>query len=107
MENKSDNPLDKTSGQLPALPGVVCAQWRRCGKPNCHCVTGDRHGPYFYRCFRVGGKLRQQYVKREDVPQVQAACEQRQRNEQALRRTLQQSGAHWKQLQGRLRQLGL
>ena len=39
------------------LPGVVCPQWVRCGRPNCRCSKGQPHGPYFYRFWREGGKL--------------------------------------------------
>ncbi len=70
MKTKSENPLPK----IEALPGAVCAQWKRCGKPSCRCASGDLHGPYFYRFWRAGGRLRKTYVPRADVEQARQAC---------------------------------
>jgi len=68
----------KTAKPLPnMLPGAVCAQWRERG--------GKRYGPYYFRFWREGGRLHKQYIKREDVDAVRAACV-RHREEQAVRR---------------------
>ena len=38
--------------QLPALDsilrGSIIERYKRCGKPNCHCVDGPGHGPKYY-----------------------------------------------------------
>lgn len=65
------------------LPGAVCEQWVRCGKANCRCARGERHGPYFFRFWREDGRLRKEYIKRRDVERVRAECEAR-RSEQRL-----------------------
>lgn len=58
------------------LPGTVCEQFIRCGKLACHCRTGKRHGPYYYRIWRgVGRTTHKIYVKRSDVAQVRRQCE--------------------------------
>ena len=68
----------KTAKPLPnTLPGAVCAQWRE--------RDGKRYGPYWCRMWREGGRLYKQYIKREDVDAVRAAC-QRHHEEQAARR---------------------
>lgn len=36
----------------------------RCGKENCWCFAGGGHGPYTYKYWREGGRLRKAYVKR-------------------------------------------
>jgi hypothetical protein len=59
------------------LPGAVCAQWVRCGRPGCRCARGQPHGPYFYRFWREAGRLRKAYVRRADVAQVRARCRAR------------------------------
>jgi hypothetical protein len=59
------------------LPGVVCVQWKRCGRPNCRCARGQLHGPYHCRFWREGGKLKKAYVRRADVAQVHARCQAR------------------------------
>lgn len=68
-ENKNEKPLPKT------LPGAVCAQMVRCGKPTCKCARGELHGPYFYRFVWQRGRLRKVYVRRDEVEQTRQACE--------------------------------
>ena len=83
----SDFPKRKASKALPKttmLPGTVCVQWVRCGRKNCHCARGKRHGPYHYRLWREGGQRRKVYVKSAELEQVQAQCQARKRNRQAL-----------------------
>lgn len=72
MKTELENPLPKTA------PGVVCAQMVRCGKPNCKCVRGQLHGPYYYHFVRVNGVLVKRYVKAQDVAHMRAACQARQ-----------------------------
>ena len=68
----------KDGEALPkTLPGAVCRQWVRCGKPNCRCAQGELHGPYWYRFWREGGCLHKKYVRPEDLDAVRAACEAR------------------------------
>ena len=72
----------RTKGErmLPnMLPGTVCQQWVRCGRPGCRCARGRLHGPYFYRFWRDGGRLRKQYVRRSDVERVRGQCQARRR----------------------------
>lgn len=56
------------------MPGAVCAQMVRCGKPSCKCARGELHGPYFYRFVWEGGKQRKRYVRKEELQQIRAAC---------------------------------
>ena len=70
-ETENEEALPKT------LPGVVLPQMVRCGKPNCHCARGELHGPYHYRFWREGGRLRKQYVRSEDLERVRRACGRR------------------------------
>jgi hypothetical protein len=69
-----------SGGLLPkTLPGSLQAEWRRCGKPGCHCASGTLHGPYWYRRWRESGRQRRQYVPRDQVNAVRVAIEQRRR----------------------------
>ena len=71
------------------LPGVVCAQYIRCGKPNCRCAHGELHGPYWYRFWRDRhGRLHKEYVRKADVDVVRAACEARREEEREALRVL-------------------
>ena len=47
--------------------GALLEQYVRCGKPNCRCREGRLHGPYYYRFFRRGGRLRKRYVRGADA----------------------------------------
>lgn len=68
----------KTDKALPnSLPGAVVAQYRE--------RDGKRYGPYYFRCWREGGRYRKQYVKRAEVEAVRAAC-RRHRDERRERR---------------------
>ena len=73
--------MDPAEGKPPetlpkTLPGVVCVQRVRCGKPRCRCARGQPHVA-FYRFWREGGRLRKSYVKRSALADVRAACEAR------------------------------
>ena len=48
------------------LPGWVCEQYVRRGKKLC--------GPYWYRFWREGGRLRKAYVKPHEIEAVRARC---------------------------------
>jgi len=71
VQTKTDKPLPNS------LPGAVVAQYRERGD--------KRYGPYYFRVWREGGRLRKVYVKQTDVEAVRAAC-QRHRDEQRERR---------------------
>ena len=74
------------------LPGTVVAQMVRCGKPGCRCARGELHGPYYYRLWREGGRLRKAYVARGALAEVRAACAARQVLERARRRRRRRGG---------------
>lgn len=86
-ENNLRFVLPKIGGDLSSgmLPGTVHVQWVRCGRANCRCSHGQLHGPYHYRFWREGGRLRKQYVKRSDVEAVTAACNARAEQVQSQR----------------------
>ncbi len=87
VTTKTPEPLPKT------LPGVVCAQRVRCGKPGCRCARGPGHLAY-YRFWREGGRLRKCYVRRADLAAVQLACAARQREQRERSEAWQQ----WRRL---------
>jgi hypothetical protein len=55
------------------LPGVVCRQMVKCGKPNCRCARGILHQTY-YRFWREQGKLKKTYVRCADLEATREAC---------------------------------
>jgi len=56
------------------LRGALIAEYKRCGKPNCHCARGEPHGPYYYRRWRdESGRQHKEYVPREQSEQMRQA----------------------------------
>lgn len=68
MEPKSlfTNPPVDLLPNCDPLPGAVVAQYRT--------RNGKAFGPYWFRVWREGGKLRKAYVKPDDVEAVRLAC---------------------------------
>jgi hypothetical protein len=71
---KMPDPLPKTD----FLKGSLHLEMKRCGRPNCRCVRGYLHGPFFYRRFRQDGRQRKQYVRQENVAETLSAIARRQ-----------------------------
>jgi len=56
----------------PKLAGVIIEEAVKCGKQNCRCVQGKKHGGYYYLYWREPSDnsspvLKKQYIKREDA----------------------------------------
>jgi hypothetical protein len=101
--NKTENSLPK----IEPLPGAVCAQWKRCGNANCKCANGMLHGPYYYRFWYAGGRLRKSYVKKADFEAVLAACSAYKQERRALRLQMSEFMNQWRELRALLRRVGL
>jgi hypothetical protein len=53
------------------LRGTLVEVYRRCGRPNCHCVNGPGHGPKHYLSIsQPGGRPRRDYVPNGSEQQV-------------------------------------
>lgn len=50
------------------LWGSLGEVYRRCGRPSCRCVKGEKHGPVFYLTRNEGGRTRNIYIP-EDLRQ--------------------------------------
>jgi len=49
--------------------GSLVTRYRRCGKPNCHCVETEGHGPAHYLAVTLkGGKTEQILLSEEMLP---------------------------------------
>lgn len=42
--------------------GSICKDMVRCGKPNCKCARGQKHGPYYYLYRRIDDKAERFYL---------------------------------------------
>ena len=67
------NDVRQSVAQERLLRGSLQAEYKACGKPTCRCATGARHGPYWYRRWRDGGRQRKQYVPAAELARVRAA----------------------------------
>jgi hypothetical protein len=108
MLGTADRARGQTEGRDPlpkTLPGAVCAQKVKCGRPNCRCAKGELHGPYWYRFFRQGGRLVKEYVRQADAPGVRAACERRREEERQLRDLLARGVGRWRRLLSAVREV--
>ena len=77
------------SRKTTELPGCLLAEYVRCGKPTCRCVTGGpQHGPYWRRFWREAGRTRSVYVRQADVDATRRAIAQWQRTHPSLRSLL-------------------
>jgi len=54
----------------PMINGTPLVVYRRCGKQNCRCYKGDRHGPYIALSINENGIQRFVMVKKQDIPHV-------------------------------------
>ena len=55
------------------LRGTLVETYKRCGRPNCHCVDGPGHGPKRYLSISqpgTGGRQRRDYVPNDIHEQV-------------------------------------
>jgi len=60
-ERRIRSALAKLLSQQGIVHGTLSLRWRRCGKPNCKCVDGDKHEG-LYLLVRHEGAVRQIYV---------------------------------------------
>jgi hypothetical protein len=70
----------------------------KCGRPNCHCRQGDKHGPFFYlsRCL-AKGQMRTLLLKGQ--PQINQARRSVGSYQKALQALDQLSEINWELLQ--------
>jgi hypothetical protein len=58
-------------------PGALSKQYNICGTPNCRCKATPplKHGPYYQISFTRHGKSSSQFVREEDLDEVQQQLE--------------------------------
>jgi hypothetical protein len=67
------------------LRGTLVETYKRCGRPNCHCVDGPGHGPKRYLSIsQPGGRPRRDYVPNNAHLQVAQLIDNFRKLRQAL-----------------------
>jgi hypothetical protein len=99
-----------TESQIPSHKhdrrGVVVEQWVRCGRSWCRCSKdGPRHGPYYVRFWREGGRRYRSYVRQRDADQVAAACTERRESDRARRVQDEAAREAWRRVRALLRSI--
>jgi hypothetical protein len=69
------------------LPGSLSVSRTRCGKPTCHCASGEGH-PAWSLTFMASGKKRVERIPREWVEQVRRRVEAGRGFQDAVREVL-------------------
>lgn len=69
------------------LPGSLSLTHRRCGKPTCHCVSGEGH-PIWFLTFMAQGKRRVERIPKDWVDEVRRRVEAGRAFQDALREVL-------------------
>jgi len=76
-----DKRIQKIKHQISELgdlrPGALSQQYNICGSPNCRCkaIPPVKHGPYYQISFTRHGKSSSQFVREEDLDEVQQQLE--------------------------------
>ena len=73
LEKKIEK-IKQLIGEIGDLrPGALSQQYNVCGSSGCQCKATPpiKHGPYYQISFRRHGKSSSQFVRQEDVPEVQ------------------------------------
>jgi hypothetical protein len=63
------------SPKIQPIRGSLMTQYKRCGRDNCRCANGCKHGPFFYHVWYVQGIRYKTYVKKPDFDRIKAGIE--------------------------------
>jgi len=92
--------MESENSAIKILPGFIASVRVRCGKSNCHCVRGQRHVAHYHVTY-FGGVRSRKYVRRDQLPEVLAACEVHRK----LQAQLRAGRAEYKELLAQTRKL--
>ena len=54
----------------PLIAGTLSSVYKTCGKKNCKCSTGDKHGPYLAIQFTKNGKHALKMLNKENSTEI-------------------------------------
>jgi predicted GIY-YIG superfamily endonuclease len=97
--------ISNLSPKIDFISGSVVAYYKKCNRANCKCSQGYLHGPYFYRFWRHEGKRFKQYVRKEDVAVIKAACKNYQEQKRADKEIQLKHLTLWRKLKAQLNEV--
>ncbi len=56
--------------------GTIQPKLLTCGKPNCKCTKGEKHGPYYYLAYhKEDGRMEWIYLPKKELAQIKSRIE--------------------------------
>jgi hypothetical protein len=99
------NFISNLSPKIEPIRGSVVTSFVKCSRSNCKCLQGQLHGPYFYRFWRQNGKRVKQYIRKQDLLMIKAACDSYKHQKQLNKQIHQENLALWRKLKAQLKEL--
>jgi len=98
LEAEEDK-LGRALQELAPYPNLR-REYRKCGKPNCHCARGQLHGPYWYAYYKQGGKTKAIYFGKNppELPEDAISKAEYRKFAKAARELRRRREAIWKAL---------
>jgi hypothetical protein len=81
-----DSLVDALLQEREQIKGSLFSRFAVCGKANCACVQGEKHGPYYVLSNRSGGEGAFIYLKEEQVSRVRELVDRHKRFKKGLKR---------------------
>jgi hypothetical protein len=78
--------VDALLQEREQIKGSLFSRFAACGKPNCACAQGEKHGPYYVLSKRSGGEGAFIYLKDEQVSRVRELVNRHRRFRKGLKR---------------------
>jgi hypothetical protein len=78
--------VDSLLQEREQLRGSLFSRFAVCGKTQCGCAQGEKHGPYYVLSRRTGGQGAFVYLKEEQVSRVRDLVNRHRRFKKGLKR---------------------
>jgi hypothetical protein len=78
--------VDSLLQEREQIRGSLFSRFAACGKSNCACASGEKHGPYYVLSNRSGGEGAFIYLKEDQVSRVRELVNRHRRFRKGLRR---------------------
>lgn len=78
--------VDALLQEREQIRGSLFSRFAVCGKANCVCAQGEKHGPYYVLSNRSGGEGAFIYLKQEQVSRVRELVNRHRRFKKGLKR---------------------
>ena len=93
--HQGQNRLQALVRLFPMVSGSLVEQYVTCGKSNCRCARGQKHGPLYYLYWKEQGRSRSLYVPRERVGELRRQIQNYRKFQEKLTELLLQQLRDW------------